>query len=681
MDETQGLSYPNFSKIQIDAVAETLKSLIDEHKKSFYAQLNQANFTWENLLLPLQEQDEPLEDYWSLISHLHQVANSDALREVYQDGIQTLSAYHSKLAQDPDYYRAVKSLSASPYYDRLSSVQQKVIQDMLRGFRLSGVTLPETQQAECRELVSKLAALSAHFEDNVLDATQGWCYSTEDAQQLSGIPESTCVFARAMAEENQQSGWRFTLDFPVYYAVLSYADDRIFRREMYEAYVSRASDCGPDANRWDNAPIMVEILDKKQQLAALLGFEDYVALSLESKMADSAQVVRQLLDQLVERVRNKAQQELFDLQQFAEQQGHLSALEPWDIAYFSEKMRQHLFDVDSEALRAYFPLEKVLQGLFSLVNTLFGLQVKAVMQQDVWDDQVRVFQILDQHGVVRGLCYMDLFARPNKRGGAWMANHQTRFMRMNGEVQIPSAFVVCNFQVPVGDRGAYLNHEEILTLFHEFGHCLHHLLSQVDYTAVSGMQGVFWDAVELPSQLMENWAWQYPVLRDMSEHIEDQALFPSELFDKLNRARHFQSGLSLLRQCEFSLFDLDIHAQRGLSAEGIQAILDGIRQRVGVVPVWPQNRFQNSFIHIFSGGYDAGYYSYIWAEVLSSDVFARFEEEGLFDQDVGQALLRSIFETGGSRPMLENFMEFRGRKPDIAALLRHRDIDFRTEVA
>jgi len=536
------------------------------------------------------------------------------------------------------------------------------------------VDLPEDKKARYKEIQQKLSSLSSKFSDNVLDATQAWKKHIIDAQQLQGLPESALGQAKQTATADNLPGWMLTLEFPCYFAVMTYADNRELRQEIHEAYITRASDQGPNADQWDNSQNMEEILALRHEKAQLLGFANFAELSLATKMAPDPQAVLQFLKELAAKSKPIAQREYQELQAFAQDKLGLSELQPWDVLYTSEKLRQDKYAISQEELKAYFPEPKVVSGLFEIVKRLYGLDIREVKDVETWHKDVRFYEIKDNQGRLRGQFFLDLFARPHKRGGAWMAECQCR-RKTSAGIQTPVAYLTCNFSAPVGNDPALFTHYEVTTLFHEFGHGLHHMLTQVDYLEVSGINGVAWDAVELPSQFMENWCWEKDALDLIAGHYQTGDALPETLRQRLLAAKNFQSAMQMVRQLEFALFDFRLHLEYNPQHGGrIQQTLDEVRRDVAVVKPAALNRFQHSFSHIFAGGYAAGYYSYKWAEVLSADAFSKFEETGIFNQDTGRAFLTNILEKGGSKEPLELFKAFRGREPKIDALLRHSGI-------
>ncbi|MEW8348788.1 MAG: M3 family metallopeptidase, partial [Candidatus Thiodiazotropha taylori] len=540
--------------------------------------------------------------------------------------------------------------------------------------RLSGVDLPEDKKQRFKEISQSLSKLTTKFEENLLDATNAWSKLISDPEQLAGLPESAMALAKQTAEQREQQGWLLTLEFPSYFPVMTYADRRELRRELYEAYATRASDCGPHAGKWDNSEVMEQILALRHEQAQLLGYNNYAERSLARKMARTTEEVMSFLTDLAQRSKAQAERELDELTQFASENYGIDHLEAWDIGYYSEKLRQHRHAISQEELKPYFPETRVIPGMFAVVERLYGIRIQSVEGVDTWHPDVRFYEIRDKQNQLRGQFYLDLYARPKKRGGAWMDECATRFFSESVD-QVPVAYLTCNFSPPVADQPALFTHDEVETLFHEFGHGLHHMLTRIDYPAVAGINGVAWDAVELPSQFMENWCWEQQALELISGHVESGEPIPDELFQRLHGAKNFQSAMQMVRQLEFSIFDFRIHQEYDPDQGGrIYQILDQVREQVSVIkpPSW--NRFPHGFSHIFAGGYAAGYYSYKWAEVLSADAFSRFEEQGIFSQEAGQAFLQEILEQGGSKDAMELFVAFRGREPQIEPLLRHSGI-------
>ena len=662
---------PSYAAIRAEHVEPAIDRLLAENRAAIERLLAaNTDYSWENLIRPLEDLEDRLSKAWSPVNHLHSVQDSEELRTAYNACLPKLSAYYTALGQHQGLYRAYHQIATGPEYDRLDAAQRKVIDDALRDFRLSGIDLPAEQQARFQAIQQELSQLNAKFSENVLDATQAWTKPISDEAQLAGLPESARALARQAAQQRELSGWLLTLELPSYLPVLNYADHRELRRELYDAYCTRASDQGPNAGRWDNGPVMERILALRHELAQLLGFRDYTEYSLATKMADSPQQVLDFLSDLARRARPQAQRELDELRDFAREQFGVEQLEVWDIGYYSEKLRQHRYQLSQEELRPYFPVNRVLSGLFAVAQRLFGVTIRPVEGVEVWHPDVRVYQIVDAAGSQRGQFYLDLFARQHKRGGAWMDGCLARRWTPAG-VRLPAAYLVCNFTPPVGDDPALLTHSEVLTMFHEFGHGLHHLLTQVNYSPVAGVHGVEWDAVELPSQFLENWCWSREALALLAEHYRTGEPLPEELYQRMLAAKHFQAGIFMVRQLEFGLFDFRLHREYDPARGGrVQEVLETVRQQVAVIVPPPSNRFAHAFTHIFAGGYAAGYYSYKWAEVLSADAFSAFEENGIFDAATGARFRGSILEVGGSRPALSSFVEFRGREPQIEPLLR-----------
>ena len=605
------------------------------------------------------------------MAHLHAVINSPALRDCYQACLPKLSAYEAAIGHNHALFDAIKSLDKND----LDKAQRKIIDDTLRDFELSGVAISSENKHRFEIIQARLSELSNQFENNVLDAGQAYNLHITESKRLTGLPEHALHGARALAEEKGLTGWVLNLEFPCYLAVVTYAEDRALREEMYKAFVTRASDQGPSAGQFNNTAIMDEVLALRYEKANLLGFANYAELSLATKMADSTNQVIQFLTDLSHRAHHQAEMEFNRLKVFAKDEHHINDVAPWDIAYLSEKKMQSRYSISQEELRPFFPLPKVMEGLFAIVNKLYGMTMEEVKDIDTWHPDVACYCVKDSDNKVRGYVYTDLFARQNKRGGAWMDSCQSRRKLLDGKIQFPIATLTCNFAKPAANKPPTLSHDEVITLFHEFGHCLHHVLTQVDYLNASGISGVEWDAVELPSQFFENWCWEEEALQLLTAHVDHGQPLPKEIFNKLVAAKNFQSAMVMMRQLEFSLFDFRIHQEyQEHKPEFIATILADVRKNTAVVPIASYNRFQHSFSHIFGGGYAAGYYSYKWAEVLSSDAFSRFEEEGVFNAKTGRDFLHQILEVGGSRKAVESFIGFRGRMATVDALLRHNGI-------
>ncbi|MEL0647345.1 oligopeptidase A [Pseudoalteromonas agarivorans] len=666
---------PPFSKIKPEYVVPALKHGIEQSRKAIDDVLAKGSYTWDDLVLPLEESDDKLSRMFSPVSHLNSVMNNDELREAYEQCLPLISEYSTFVGQHQGLYEAYNALYNSDEFKTLTTAQQKTITNALRDFKLSGIALGADDQKRYGEISVRLSELASKFGNNVMDATLAWQKHITDESQLAGLPESALALASETAKSKDLDGWVFTLDFPSYLPVMTYADDRELRRETYTAFCTRASDQGPNAGEYDNSAIMSEELALRHELAQLLGFSSYAEKSLATKMAESPEQVFSFLEDLAAKSKPQAEQEVAELKAYAEQKHGISELQAWDFGYYSEKLKQEKYAISDEVLRPYFPANKVLSGLFETVNRLFGITVKEVNDFDSYHSDVRFFEIYDSSNTLRGRFYLDLYARDRKRGGAWMDDCMGRKVRANGELQTPVAYLVCNFNKAVGDKPALFTHDEVTTLFHEFGHGIHHMLTQVDAAPVAGINGVAWDAVELPSQFLENWCYDEEALSFISGHYETGEPLPKELLDKLLAAKNYNSGMQMLRQIEFSLFDFKIHNDYNAGEQcQIQAVLDDVRSRTSVVKPPEFNRFQHGFSHIFAGGYSAGYYSYKWAEVLSADAFSKFEEEGIFNAETGQAFMQNILEKGGSEEPMELFKKFRGREPSVDALLRHSGI-------
>ncbi len=666
---------PPFSEIKPDHVEPAISQLIQESREAIEQLLADNNtYTWDNLLKPLEAIDDRLSQAWSPVGHMNAVVNSEALRNAYNNCLPKLSEYSTWVGQNKALYEAYRQIAEGAEFGQLDHGRQKAIKDALREFRLAGVALEADKQERYKDIRKKLSELTSKYSDNVLDATQAWSKLIESEDELEGLPQTSRDIARQQAQaKDHESGWLFNLEFPSYFPVMTYSANRGLRREMYEAYNTRASDQGPNAGKFDNGPLMDEILALRHEMAQLLEFDNYAELSLASKMAENSQQVVDFLRDLAKRSKPQAEDELKALKAFAKAEYGVEELEAWDIGFYSEKLREHRYAISQEELRPWFPADKVISGMFAIVNRLYGIDIVPGGENvDVWHKDAKHYEV-QRDGQTIAAFFVDNYARENKRGGAWMDECRVRRLDESG-VQLPVAYLTCNFTPPVGDKPALLTHDEVVTLFHEFGHGLHHMLTQVDYAAVSGINGVPWDAVELPSQFMENWCWEKEGLALISGHVDNGEPLPDDKLERLLAAKNFQSAMMMVRQLEFSLFDFRLHREYQ-SGTRVQAVLDEVRDEVSVIKPPAFNRFQNGFSHIFSGGYAAGYYSYKWAEVLSADAFSLFEEKGIFDEDTGKAFLQNILEQGGSREPMELFVSFRGREPEIDALLRHCGID------
>lgn len=665
---------PKFNEVKAEQVSPAVDYLLAEARKTVEAlATSEGAVTWDNFASRLEDMEERLSRAWSQVGHINAVVNSPELREVYNENLSKLTDFYADLGQDERLYAKFRALRNSEHFELLSLSQKKIVENELRDFRLGGAELPAEQKARFKEIQEELSKLSSRFEENVLDTTNDYALYVQDASTLKGIPDDVLQAAVAAAKAEHKVGWKFTLHFPSYLPVLQYADDRQLRETLYRAYATRASEFGkPDESgkpKWDNTPIIAQILKLRLEAAQLLGFENYAELSIATKMADSAQHVKDFLEDLAARAKPFALKDKAELEEYAAKLG-ITDMQAWDVSYVSEKLREDKYAFSDLEVKQYFPENKVLEGLFKVVETIFGIHVSKSVAP-VWHETASFYDIKDHTGELIGQFYLDLYARNNKRGGAWMDEAITR-RKSAGGLTKPVAYLTCNFSAPVGDKPALFTHDEVLTMFHEFGHGLHHMLTQVDDYGVSGIKGVEWDAVELPSQFMENFCWEWEVLRHMTAHVDTGEQLPRALFDKMVAAKNFQAGMQTVRQIEFSLFDIRLHSE--FDPHGTATALDlieAVRDEVAVVrpPKW--NRFPHNFTHVFSGGYAAGYYSYKWAEVLSADAYSMFEEDGVLSRETGQRYWQEILAQGGSRSAMESFAAFRGRAPSIDALLRH----------
>jgi oligopeptidase A len=660
---------PRFPDFRVDRVTPAVGQLLGENR-ALIERITGADVppTWRDFVQPLEDANERLHRAWGIVGHLNAVMNNPELREVYNANLSKVTQYYTELGQHQGLFAKFKALSGGRDFEQLSRAQKKIVENELRDFRLGGAELAPDRKTRFREISERLAQLSSRFSDNLLDATNAFSHFVADPAQTGGIPPDVLAAAREAAQADGKPGWKFTLHAPSYLPVMQYAEHRPLRELMYRAYVTRASEFGKP--EWDNTALIVEIVKLRREQARLLDFATYAEYSLEPKMAESPRQVLDFLNELALRARPYAERDLKEVAEFARAELGLGKLEAWDLAYASEKLRLKRYAFSDQEVKQYFPETRVLAGMFKLVETLYGLTIEPA-NAPTWHSSVRFYSIRDRSGQPVGEFYVDLYARPSKRGGAWMDEAVTRRIK-DGRVQAPVAYLNCNFSAPVGGKPALFTHEEVNTLFHEFGHGLHHLLTRVDHLGVSGINGVEWDAVELPSQFMENFCWEWDVLRPMTAHVDTGEPLPRALFDKMLAAKNFQSGMQTVRQLEFALFDLHLHHDFDpAGAKSALALLNEVRAQVAVMLPPPYNRFPHNFSHIFAGGYAAGYYSYKWAEVLSADAYSLFEENGVLDPRTGQRFWDEILGVGGSRPALESFVAFRGREPKIDALLRH----------
>lgn len=668
---------PPFSQIQPEHIKPAVEAVIAECRAKIDDVLeNNTTPTWDNVIAPIEDVDDKLSQVWSPVSHMNSVVNSDELRDAYESCLPLLSEYGTWVGQHKGLFEAYKAIKASDAFDSLEQAKKKTITDSLRDFELSGIGLPADEQHRYGEISKRMSELGSQFSNNVLDATMGWNKHITDVVELAGMPESAIAAAKETAESKELDGYLLTLEMPSYLPVMVYCDNQALRAEMYEAYVTRASDRGPKAGEWDNTELIAEQLKLRHEISRMLGFNTYSEKSLATKMAENTSQVIGFLNDLAVKAKPQGEREVEELRQFAEKEFGVTELNLWDIPYYSEKQKQHLFQISDEELRPYFPEKKVVSGLFEVLNRVFGMQVKERKDVDTWHHSVRFFDIFDSNDTLRGSFYLDLYAREHKRGGAWMDECRVRRLTESGDLQTPVAYLTCNFNKPVGDKPALFTHDEVVTLFHETGHGIHHMLTKVDTGSVSGINGVPWDAVELPSQFLENWCWEEEALAFISGHFETGEPLPKAMLEKMLAAKNFQSAMFILRQLELGLFDFTLHTEFDpeLGARVLETLQE-VKAKVAVLPSLEWNRFSHSFSHIFAGGYSAGYYSYLWAEVLSADAFSRFEEEGIFNQETGQSFLNNILEMGGSEEPMELFKRFRGREPQIDAMLRHAGIN------
>ncbi|BCB25229.1 oligopeptidase A [Sulfurimicrobium lacus] len=660
---------PRFPDIEPAHVTPAVEQLIVDNRALVERLVaDVAPPAWDNFVRPLEDANERLSRAWGQVSHLNAVMNSPELREVYNANLPTLTAFYADLSQHQGLFDKFKALKASPAFDTLTPAQKKIVANELRDFVLGGADLAEDKKGRFKAIQEELSTLSAKFEENLLDTTNAFALFVESEDELTGIPADALQVAREAAQADGKAGWKFTLHMPSYMPLMQYGENRKLREQMYYAYVTRASEFGKP--ELDNTALITQILKLRREAAQMLGFNNYAEESLATKMAETPQQVLDFLNQLGARAKPYAERDLADLRQFAREEMDMDKLEAWDVAYASEKMRLQRYAFSDQEVKQYFPENKVLPGMFKVVETIYGLSIHS-SSAPVWHQDVKFFDIRDQQNQLVGQFYLDLYARQNKRGGAWMDDAITRRRKESG-IQVPVTYLNCNFAAPVGDKPALFTHDEVITLFHEFGHGLHHMLTRVEDLGVSGINGVEWDAVELPSQFMENFCWEWDVLKHLARHVDSGELLPRALFDKMLAAKNFQGGLQTVRQLEFALFDMHLHADFDPAGTVTPLqLLERIRAQIAVLIPPAYNRFPNNFSHIFAGGYGAGYYSYKWAEVLSADAYSLFEENGVLSEEVGHRFWSEILGVGGSRSALESFVAFRGREPSIDALLRH----------
>jgi len=663
------ITIPLFDKIKSHHLVPAIQKIIIDNETTIknIENIQDSEISYE-FVKELSKIDYRLSNAWSQIGHLNSVSNSEEFRVEYNKCKDLITDYYSNISQNVKVFNLYVKLKESSLFAELTSIQQKVIDNEIRDFKLGGVNLALEEQAKYKKIQSKLSKLASKFEENVLDETNQYFLHIEDSERVRGIPDDVLEQATLLAKEDKKSGYYFTLNFPSYIPVLQYAHNRDLRQQLYEAYAKKASELSNP--KYDNSKIIQDILFLRSQLANLLGFHNFAELSLDTKMANSPKEVCDFLKNLASKAKPFAEQDYEDLKKYALKDG-IKHLEAWDVAYYSEIIKQEKYLISDQEIKQYFPEHKVIKGLFDLVNKLYGIEILE-SKAPLWHSSVAYYEI-HQNNKIIGSFYLDLYARKNKRGGAWMDECISK-SQFNGHIDYPVAYLTCNFSSPIGKNPALLTHDEVITLFHEFGHGLHHLLTQVDEYNVSGIKGVEWDAVELPSQFMENFCWNWEVIQNMTEHIKSKETMPKNMFDKLIQSKNFQSGMQTVRQVEFALFDMLIHMNDNPINLNVLETLEKVRDAVAVVrpPKW--NRFPHSFSHIFAGGYAAGYYSYKWAEVLSADIFDEFLNNGVLNKDIGTRFRKEVLSVGGSRGANESFVKFKGREPTIDALLKHNGL-------
>ncbi|BGI51148.1 MAG: oligopeptidase A [Arsenophonus endosymbiont of Ceratovacuna japonica] len=668
---------PNFLKITPQDIKSAIQTVLYDYRKIIETILKENNtFNWNNLCQPLEEENNKLLRVWSPISHLNMVKNSTELREVYDHCLPILLKFNTWLGQHTGLYQAYKSIQNSHKFNELSKAKRKSIQNTLRDFELSGINLSIEKKQRYTEITIQIAKLKTKFNNNILDSTMSWAKFVKNKDQITGIPENTLLTAKELAKSKGKNGWLFTLDMPSYISIMKYADNSKLRKEIYYAYNTRASDKGLNVSKWDNSKIMDHILTLRYELAQLLGFNNFAEKSLTTKMAESPKHVLDFLTNLAKRTYNQGKNELIELTKFVEYKYKINKIEPWDLSYYSEKQKQYKFSIDNEQLRAYFPEERVINGLFKIINKIYGLTIKECYNVEIWHPDVRFFEIYNEYGDLYGSFYLDLYVRNNKHGGAWMNYYTSRLKYSDGNEQKPVVYLICNFNKPIGDKPSLLTHDEVITLFHEFGHGLHHLLTQINISDVSGINGVPLDAIELPSQFMENWCWEPEALNLISCHYKTGESLPKSILNNMLSSKNYQSAIFILRQLEFSLFDFRLHTEYlPKNNKQILSILKSVKRQISVIPSPKWSRFPNTFSHIFSGGYAAGYYSYLWSEVLASDAFSLFKDKGILNRTIGLSFLKNILSRGGSEEPMVLFERFRGRKPKLDAMLKSYGIN------
>ena len=667
---------PAFSSIDPKHIESKLSSLLTQQREQISTLLSDlCEPTWDTLMAPLEKLSAELHNFWSPISHLHNVKDSEDLRSAYLACLPLLSEFSTWLGHHHGLFKALQQLKASTHFHDLDTAQQTIINNELRDFKLAGIDLSATDKERYATIASELSTLSTQFEANLLDTTDTWQHLVTDRQQLDGLPERFITASEKKATDSGKTGWLLTLDAPSYLTVMQHAKDASLRERLYQAYCTRASDQGPHNPDKDNSSIMHNIMTLNLELSQLLGFNNTAEYSLATKMINHSDEVLEFIDELLKASQPQAQKEFKTLQQYAQSELKLDKLNAWDIAYASEQYRHQYYDLSDEMLRPYFPASQVIQGLLTIAERLFHLKISECDAFDTWHDDVQCYMVTDQSGNLISHFYLDLYSRNNKRGGAWMDDCRNRYLSDKNTLEHPVTFITCNFMPPTDDAPALLSHDDVVTLFHEFGHATQHMLTQVNYLGASGITGIPWDAVEVASQFLENYAWQEDCLQLLSKHYQTGESLPAELFAKMQRAKHFQSAMGMIRQLEFSLFDFRLHIEfNPEQPDAIQACLDSVRSRTSLYPLPKYNRFQHGFSHIFAGGYSAGYYSYKWAEVMAADIFSLFENHGHFDPTTAQRYKDTFLALGGSLPPLDVFIKMCGRKPSTAALLNQTGI-------
>jgi oligopeptidase A len=670
---------PPFDKIMPEHILPAIDQILAENRTAIEALLDSDALGYDALVLKIEALDDVLNQAFSPVSHMNSVVNSPELREAYNACLPKITEYATEMGQNPKLYNAYQAIIESEEFQTLDREKRMVLEHAILDFKLSGINLPKQKQKQFSEISQRLSELSSAFRDNVLDATMAWSRQFDDASELAGLPESALQLAKQTAEQRGESGYVFTLESPSYLPVMTSCENEAFRQDIYEAFATRASDMGPDAGKWDNTSVMLEILTLRKEMSGLLGFGNYAEYSIAKKMAKNTDQVLEFLEDLASKSATAARSQYDELCEFARKEYGQVEINAWDVAFYSEKYKEQKFDISEEALRPYFPAPRVLEGMFEVVRRLYDIDVVRTSDVVNWHPDVQTFDI-QKSGVTIARFYLDLFARPNKQGGAWMDECRVRRIipkqpNQSGGIQLPVAYLTCNFAGPVGETPSLLTHDEVVTLFHEFGHGLHHMLTKVTAAGVSGINGVAWDAVELPSQFMENWCWQTEALGFISGHYETGDVLPDDMLAKMLAGKNFQSAIGMVRQLEFSLFDFRLHIEFDPEQpDQVQSVLDDVRRKVAVIHAPAFNRFQHGFSHIFGGGYAAGYYSYKWAEVLSADAFSRFEQDGIFNRQTGEQFLVSVLEQGGSVEPMEMFVSFMGREPQVEALLKQDGI-------